>query len=411
MVSLSVSQMSFPLFFSSFNLTPDLQSITLRGSDLDNFKAKIISIMQGWNKYNKKIPQATEKALINILAPKFEIGTSLVDKIGQDEREFFRLTEMQCQMLNFIENHKQAVIRGCAGAGKTVLAVKKAKKLAKQGRSVLFLTYNIMISRNIREECREYKNIKVIHFHGLCLETLQIPRQSTEEFWHTILPGQFFEYIVDNPIKYDAIIIDEAQDFRVEYWDSIPELVKENGWFYIFYDPDQNLFDTKLKIPDLGQEFVLTNNCRNTNAIFSEIKKVSSLEIISDDAPEGSPVEHFSAKSANDIRNILSKILHSLVVNEEISNEHIVILGAHNLEHTSIGDNNKLKTFTIWENQELPDKKSIAYHTYYKFKGCESDVVIILGYNKDDKGWQNKAALYTAMSRAKHKLYIIEKDF
>jgi hypothetical protein len=63
----------FPNVFSIFNLTPDLQSITLRGSDLDNLKAQIISVMKGWNKYNKKMPPATEKAVISILAPKFEI--------------------------------------------------------------------------------------------------------------------------------------------------------------------------------------------------------------------------------------------------------------------------------------------------------------------------------------------------
>jgi superfamily I DNA and RNA helicase len=237
---------------------------------------------------------------------------------------------------------------------------------------------------------------------------LQVPKQNTEEFWNTTLPGEFFEYIVDHPIKYDAVIVDEAQDFRVEFWDSVPELVGDDGWFYIFYDPDQNLFDTKLQIPNLGHEFMLTKNCRNTNAIFNEIKNIASIKITSDDAPEGSPVEHFSAKSANDTRNILSRILHSLVVNERISNEHIVILGAHNLKHTSLGSDNKVKTFTIWENQKLPDEKSIAYHTYYKFKGCESNVVIILDYNKNDDAWSKQATLYTAMSRAKHKLYIIE---
>ena len=400
----------FPNVFSTFNLTLDLQFAVLKGSDLDDFKSKIISIMKGWNKRNSSMSQSTEKAIIQLLSPRFEIGTSLIDRIGQEEREFFRLTELQCQMLNFIENHKQVVIRGCAGSGKTILAVKKAKKLARQGHSVLFLTYNIMISQNIQKQCREYNNIEVIHFHGFCLKTLNIKKPKTEEEWNSDLPEKFFEYIVDHPIKYDAVIVDEAQDFRVEYWDSVPELVRDDGWFYIFYDPDQNLYETKLEIPDLGQEFILTKNCRNTNTIFDEMKKLLSVEMVSDDLPEGSPVERCSAKSASDTRNILSKTFHSLIVNEGISNTNIVVLGAHKLQHTSVGDDNQIKTFTIWENHELPDEKSIRYYTFYKFKGCESDVVIILDYDKNDKAW-SKEAIYISMAMAKHKLYIIEKEF
>ena len=401
----------FPNVFSNFTLTPDLRFITLTGNDLANLEASIVSIMKHWNKHGTKMPKAIEKAVISIISPKFEIGTSLVDRIGQEEREIFRLTEQQCQLLDFIDNHKRATIRGCGGSGKTVLAVKKAKRLAKQGHSVLFLTYNILISERIQKQCQEYPNIKVINFHGFCIETMKVPRPKTDEEWTFGLPSQFFEYIIDHPIKYDAVIVDEAQDFRVEYWDSVPELVAKDGWFYIFYDPDQNLYGTRLKLPDLGNEFILNKNCRNTLAICNEIKDMASIAIDAENVPEGSPIERYSAKTPFETRNILAKLLHNLIVNEGISNESIVVLGAHNLNNTSLGDDNHIKTFTILENRELPDEKSVAYHTFYKFKGCESDVVVILDYTLRDRHWAQQGALYTAMTRAKHKLYIIGKDF
>jgi len=220
------------------------------------------------------------------------------------------------------------------------------------------LSYNIIINDRLKEDCKEYKNIKVITYHNLCIEKLKIKPSNSHDFWHNELPEKFFEYIVDNPIKYDAVIVDEAQDFKTKFWDSVQELFKNDGWFYIFYDPDQNLYKTKVEIPNLGEEFTLTKNCRK----------------------------------------------------EGILCKDIVILGGHKLEHTSITNPN-IGAFKILENADNFDKNSIAYYTYYKFKGCESNIVIIIDFNEKDKRWQEASAKYTAMSRAKHKLYIINKEF
>ncbi len=400
----------FPNIYSEFNSTPDLNNITLTGIHLKSFEENIISIMQHWNKFDNIIPNSTESAIIKILAPDIEIGSNLIDRIGKDNQQFFKLTEMQCQMLDFIKNHKRVVIRGCAGSGKSILAVKKAKELAENGRTVLLLSYNIIINDRLKEECKEYKNIKVITYHNLCIEKLKIKPSNSHDFWDNELPEKFFEYIVDNPIKYDAVIVDEAQDFKAKFWDSVQELFKNDGWFYIFYDPDQNLYKTKVEIPSLGEEFTLTKNCRNTIAIFDEIKNMATINIEHGKVPSGMPVENYIANSAKESVKTLNKIIHKLINEEGILCKDIVILGGHKLEHTSITNPN-IGAFKILENTDNFDKNSIAYYTYYKFKGCESNIVIIIDFNENDKRWQEASAKYTAMSRAKHKLYIINKEF
>jgi DNA helicase IV len=44
-----------------------------------------------------------------------------------------------------------------------------------------------------------------------------------------------------------------------------------------------------------------------------------------------------------------------------------------------------------------------------RFKGCEADVVILIDVDLKDKNW-NRSALYTAISRAKYLLYILNKN-
>ena len=63
--------------------------------------------------------------------------------------------------------------------------------------------------------------------------------------------------------------------------------------------------------------------------------------------------------------------------------------------------------FTVIENGK-PDLGRIPYFTYMKYKGCESDVVILLDVGENDKRWNDKG-LCTAISRARHLLYIIRK--
>ena len=82
-------------------------------------------------------------------------------------------------------------------------------------------------------------------------------------------------------------------------------------------------------------------------------------------------------------------------------------LGGHSIEHTCIGNDNKVGSFIV-ERESEPGSNAIRYETYMRFKGCEADVVILLDVDPEDHRW-NKNALYTAISRAKYLLYILKK--
>jgi DNA helicase IV len=208
-------------------------------------------------------------------------------------------------------------------------------------------------------------------------------------------------------MKYDAVIIDEGQDFRPEYWATITELIKEDGYFYIFYDPDQNIYGTSMEFPIEKEPFTLINNCRNTKTIFEKLKSYTEMEMhIIDGAPEGERVAEFRLSNDNLRRNQLRKILDALVNNQKIERDRIVILGGHSIGRTCIGNNTKVGNYQITEELDN-DPNVIHYHTYMKFKGCEADVVILLDVDPKDERWADRMTLYTTISRAKHMLYIL----
>lgn len=405
----------FPDIYTEIcQLPPGADSrICVTGRELSRIASRIKEIMQLFTK-DRHQPLTTPECnqVHRVLRPTVEFGTSMVDKLGAAESILFRLTENQCHLLDFIDRHRQALIEGCAGSGKTVMAVKKARQLALEGKTVLLLSYNILIGQQVATEVCDLENAIATNYHRFCMDKLKVDGiepeiEENSEFWQNRIPELMSDLIQQRPIKFDAVIVDEGQDFHTEYWLTITEMVKDDGYFYIFYDPDQNLFGTGLDFPITSAPFVLGDNCRNTRQIASLLEKLASGKMrIPGETPEGEPVTEMTIPIETVRRRQLGRILHDLVNNKNIESHRIVIVGGHSMRNTCIGNNNMVGNFHISESeQEYPG--AIRYHTYMKFKGCESDVVILLDVDSRDKRWSSPQAMYTAASRANLLLYIL----
>ena len=169
--------------------------------------------------------------------------------------------------------------------------------------------------------------------------------QNNPKLYSDALPKLLKDYLYKTCFCYDALVVDEGQDFTPEAWKVISMLVREGGPFYIFYDPDQNIFTSELKLPDFGlPPVLLTKNCRNTRKIFEAMKPYqTTVSEIMDSAPEGTDIHVLHG----DCRKLLAQELERLVMAEQIPLQDIVILGGHSLEHTSIGTDPKVGRFHI----------------------------------------------------------------
>ena len=375
----------------------------------------IINIMDHFNKTSNLAVDAKQAELVrHELMPYFEFAFTLSTRIMQEERQILTLTENQCRMLDFIQNRRQALIQGCAGSGKTIMAVKKAKELAAAGNKVLLLAYNKLLGERLAESVKDNPGVTAATYHDLCVRYLEgagkLPAKAdTQKYWDEDIPQAFADYINENPLKYDAVIIDEGQDFKVEYWVTIEEMRQPDSYFYIFFDPDQNLFKTDMDFPIKELPFVLTDNCRNTQNIFNYLKTHTQANMrLMDGTPGGEQVQNFSGITDKQRWRHLRNIVLELIEEQHLKPENMVILGGHHMQNTCLNREPKLGNYTVREDGGN-GANIIQYHTYMKFKGCEADAVILLDVDKTDTRWSD-LALYTAASRAKHLLYFINKS-
>ncbi|WP_338779828.1 3'-5' exonuclease [Metabacillus sp. FJAT-52054] len=186
---------------------------------------------------------------------------------------------------------KNRLIRGVAGSGKTLILSARAKYLSKQHPEwkILVLCYNISLAQEIRHMIRmkmnepdslfdfdpnnaandgDLKNIQVYNFHAWLKQEMKISEKQIPIFVQKLASG---EAILP---KYDAILIDEGQDFEPE-WLSLASSVlnPDTQMLLLVEDRVQNIYSRKRSyVQDTGLSFqgrskILSINYRNTAQI------------------------------------------------------------------------------------------------------------------------------------------------
>ena len=159
---------------------------------------------------------------------------------------------------------------------------------------------------------------------------------------------------------YDAVIVDEGQDFQSTYWIAMEPLLKEDGYFYVFYDNNQNLYNGIIDFAGLIQEppFVLNHNCRNTKAIHKTVAQFhNNPNGLICNGPKGRPPEMHAYSGENGQTRLLQKTLNHLVNEEHIDCRDIVILTPLGEERTSLKPGVHLGNFTL---SQQPTQKPLT---------------------------------------------------
>lgn len=154
-------------------------------------------------------------------------------------------------------------IKGPAGSGKSLVLAARAARLANEGKSVLVATFNItlwhylrdMIVRNL-EAPHLINNIKFTHFHLWCKHTCL--DAGWEQRYNDLLNEYSPQYVLDEALpalaqdavnepgaaRYDAILVDEGQDYRPFWWNVLRQACELKGEMLLVADATQDVYGT-----------------------------------------------------------------------------------------------------------------------------------------------------------------------
>ena len=380
--------------------------IVLYENALDHPQKFIMGIYEYYGGMNRtRLNPNSCKEIIDSFAPYFRAIPSLKSKQQERNEEFVRLTRQQNYLLDYLEEQRVAVIQGAAGTGKTMLAVEKAKKLAKSGK-ILFLCFNRYLKEYLqrlkKEAPNQYENIDFYNLPQLACAAMKVPSVEKDDV------GYFLSHFENYGWNYNHIVIDEGQDFDDEAISKLYDIaLLQDGAFYVFYDKKQ--FVQGYEFPDwlanAECRLVLNINCRNTYQIADTAGKPVDIQPrVKERSVKGDMPSFYLCDDAKEALKVLSKRIDDYRA-ASYPYEQICILTLKTENNSILKDVEKVGNHMIRTER---DGKGVLFTSARKFKGLEADAVIIV--DVDGKAFADdvsKRLFYVGSSRAKHQLDII----
>ncbi|WP_448381538.1 UvrD-helicase domain-containing protein [Gloeomargarita sp.] len=167
-------------------------------------------------------------------------------------------------------------VKGAAGAGKSVSLAARAAHLAGEGKEVLVVTFNITLWHYLRDLAVRYdhpsqpvpnfmQNITWLHFHEWCRRVCHeagLEEDYGRLFAKSGAQDDLFEEripaLVERALKearayissYDAILVDEGQDFNLTWWNLLRQVRREGGEMLLVADATQDLYQRACRWTD-----------------------------------------------------------------------------------------------------------------------------------------------------------------
>lgn len=360
-----------------------------------------------------------------VFARSFVVAPLVASRLAEQEARRLVLTTDQMRVLDFLRSHRRVAVSGGAGTGKTVLALEKARRLASEGFNTLLTCYNRQLADHMASMCAGTTNLDVMSFHQLCHRQIQRANLTSgrdlvaeakvtypgKGLYDVQLPNAFAYSLDVLPDRYDAIVCDEGQDFREEFWVPLELLLSdyEKSPLYVFYDDNQNIYARAGSFPIRDEPFTLTTNCRNTAPIHMAAYKHYRGVPVSPPEIEGDEVQFDESPGRDTQAAKINARITDLVARQGVAPGDITVLIAdaqRKADYYATLRRLPLPRPAIWLEEGARSSKTVLIDTIQRFKGLESPIVILWGLDTIDLT-RCQELLYVGISRAKSLLVFV----
>lgn len=343
-----------------------------------------------------------------------------VTKIGvrliQDHSQLVKATDQQLEILEDLELNERTAVMGYAGTGKTIIATEFAKRMSDSGKRVLLLFYNRMVANSVRYGLGRDSPVECATFHSIARKVIESgdpiwwkanAKKDDSAFWETEAPLKMLEVLESQAPSYDAIIVDEGQDFKTEWFETLEKLLvpDEGSRYVVFYDDNQDIFGRWSDLPWKPNTYTrkrLRKNCRNTKAIIDYLNSIVPSEMVGfENSPSGQPVVIKQLPSQNVETDTIKNDVETFL-KEGVDPGKIVILINGPLAESAVSSLQKIGRYPVeWMGRTYrPDAPLIQVTNIQNFKGLEADVILVTGIGKQETT-KVPEMLYTQASRAR----------
>ncbi|WP_294242062.1 NERD domain-containing protein [Pseudobutyrivibrio sp.] len=352
---------------------------TIESHEMNNLSKKIKEMFKAWggSRYGRnRYSQQEHEFFLDMVRKRAAMAAAAGALVKFKEKQLEEVNRVQDNYIYFVSNIRQFYVRGGAGTGKTWIALKMANIEAEKGGKALLTCKSVALANTL-------KGMAATNVDVYDLDTLR----------NSDLKGH-----------YDAVFVDEAQDFSEEDAFNLKLFLKDEkqSRLGVFYDDVQ-----KVRTETFGDSFMidtppflLHENIRNTANIYKYATNETELgqDVITNPV-EGPTPKTESIANKRKLTQRLNNLLKEYLVDEHLETSSMVILTDDLNGFMELFPEGIAK----WKFVERPSEsdEEIRVSSVADFKGLESDMVIYI-HEKDISQNLN----YIAYTRAKY--YLLE---
>ena len=377
------------------------RNCTIDSGDLNNVYDCIKKMFRLWagTSFGRRFyPKSQHNAFLELVRERIAISAAAGALVKYKEQQLNIINRVQDNYIYFIKNKNQFYIRGGAGTGKTWIAMKMAHKYAEKfSMKVLFVCVSQMLADMVREKIGIV--VDVLDVHNLFSQIVE-----GYDWLNGICHDEINEKLKSNIPRYDAIFVDEAQDFTYEWACVIRKLLVDDDKSHmgVFYDDVQVLRDDSF-----GEGFgidslpyLLHENIRNTTNIYNWAAEKTNLgkDMIANPVEGPTPTTEYIDEPGQ-LTLTLENLFYRYLKEEYLSNHSLVIL----TDDVNKFLDNYQQGIAKWNlvRGYAQSDCEVGVFSVEEFKGLESDMVI---YFHEQNTSENMN--YIAYTRAKY--YLLE---
>ena len=320
------------------------------------------------------------------------------------------LTRRQATVLDLLRDNRRLQVVGGAGTGKTWLAVEQVRRVAADGGRVALLCYSRGLARWLERRFAAVpapeRPAFVGTFHALGHQWgARIVENAGQEFWDVELPAEMVRlahYLQDDE-RFDAIVVDEAQDFAPDWWDPLHAALadRDRGRVVVFADEGQEVFGRGALLDPSFARVTLDENLRNSVPIATAFAPLGRHPT-TPAGPAGPHVRWVECPAEEAVDRADAEV-ERLLEEEGWSPEHLMLL-------TTFGRHPEQRERTVHLGREgywdtFWDDRDVFYGHVYGVKGLERPGVV-LAVNGFRDAARSREMRYVGMSRARDLLVV-----
>ena len=338
-----------------------------------------------------------------------------------------------------ITRNRRMRVEGVAGSGKSLLVQWETCRLVKEGKRVVVLCYNDLLAEQMQRNFSDlgFNDGQVVaaSFHKLAAKYVRLakvkgfPRKEPEEWNAKIeyfenLPKCFAEALLQFRCEkkkarfFDALIIDEGQDFENSWLDVTLHLLNDEttGIVRFFYDSHQTIYKGREVLGNIAFNampvMVLKRGFRSTKKILQWVYENTDIRIpCYEETVSGRDVDVRIYTNPEEQVELLHREVERLK-KKGVEPKDILVVSLHSKANSALANLND-EMFRWSDVNDSLNSRAINIVSAYRYKGLDKRVVILtdLEPSRSDPGapHSNAHLILVGATRAKDHLVVFRQ--